>query len=276
MATLPLRSHLSVGGHQDFRPPVQIDIGDQGTEDAVKLVAAGQEKLVLQAPAQEVPEGPQTRWSDCSAHPPWSQTLGRALPFSGLDTRVSNPDIFTSTRGTRIIRSHWQHPTPCSGHPHCPLGAGPSLSHMETHTAPSGHPDTLVPAWTPEEPGHLPRPPRAPQLARPGPQEPTREIVRNPASRWPRAGGSKFTLVGVFTARKPARTRAFSHTEPGDKHLPAHFVYLLPEEWASRSPSQGLNIALQVPDLHSCVPLPGSCTPFHAQPRKTSPKSTFC
>lgn len=54
-----LRSHLSVGGHQDFRSPIQIYIGDQATEDAVKLVTARQEKLVLKAPAKQVPVGPE-------------------------------------------------------------------------------------------------------------------------------------------------------------------------------------------------------------------------
>lgn len=56
-AAPPLGAHLSVGGHQDFRPPVQIDVGDQAAEDAVKLVAARKEELVLEAPAQQVPEG---------------------------------------------------------------------------------------------------------------------------------------------------------------------------------------------------------------------------
>ena len=41
-------SHLSIGGHQYFRPPVQIDVGDQATEDTVKLVTARQEKLVFE------------------------------------------------------------------------------------------------------------------------------------------------------------------------------------------------------------------------------------
>lgn len=44
--------YLSIGGHQYFRPPVQIDVGDQATEDTVKLVTARQEKLVFEPPAQ--------------------------------------------------------------------------------------------------------------------------------------------------------------------------------------------------------------------------------
>lgn len=35
-----LGSHLSVGGQQDFWLSIQIDIGDQATEDTVELVAS--------------------------------------------------------------------------------------------------------------------------------------------------------------------------------------------------------------------------------------------
>lgn len=56
----PLGSHLSIGGHQHFRPPVQINVGDQATENTVKLVAAWQEKLVFEPPAQQVPGGQTT------------------------------------------------------------------------------------------------------------------------------------------------------------------------------------------------------------------------
>lgn len=58
MVAPTVRSHLSVGGHQDFWPPIQIHVGDQAAEDTVKLVTAGQEKLVFKAPVQQVPEGP--------------------------------------------------------------------------------------------------------------------------------------------------------------------------------------------------------------------------
>lgn len=44
--------YLTIGGYQDFWAPVQIHVGDQATEDTVKLVTAGQKQLVLQAPLQ--------------------------------------------------------------------------------------------------------------------------------------------------------------------------------------------------------------------------------
>lgn len=56
----PLGPHLPIGGHQHFWPPVQIDVGDQATENTVKLVAAWQEKLVFKPPAQQVPGGQTT------------------------------------------------------------------------------------------------------------------------------------------------------------------------------------------------------------------------
>lgn len=57
MAAPPLRSHLSIGGHQDFRPPIQIYVSDQATENTVKLVTGGQEKLIIKALVQQVPVG---------------------------------------------------------------------------------------------------------------------------------------------------------------------------------------------------------------------------
>lgn len=78
----PLRSYLPIGGHQDFWLPIQINISDQATEDAVKLVAARQEKLVLQAPVQQVPEGPQRRGRLRSDHSAWPGAP--QLPLEGL------------------------------------------------------------------------------------------------------------------------------------------------------------------------------------------------
>lgn len=75
-----LQSHLSVGGHQDFGLPIQIDVGDQATEDAVKLVTARQEKLVLKAPGQQVPGGPH-RGGEAEVR------LQRPPPSESLDTR---------------------------------------------------------------------------------------------------------------------------------------------------------------------------------------------
>lgn len=47
-----LWAHLTIGGYQDFWPPIQVHIGDQATEDTVKLVAAGQKQLIFQALGQ--------------------------------------------------------------------------------------------------------------------------------------------------------------------------------------------------------------------------------
>lgn len=54
-----LWAHLTIGGYQDFWPPIQVHVGDQATEDTVKLVAAGQKQLIFQALAQQVTGGPE-------------------------------------------------------------------------------------------------------------------------------------------------------------------------------------------------------------------------
>lgn len=84
MTVPPLGPHLSIGGHQYFRPPIQIDVGDQATEDAVKLVAARQEKLVFEPPAQQVAGGQNTaRRLESSAVPATLSTRSSRVRSGG-------------------------------------------------------------------------------------------------------------------------------------------------------------------------------------------------
>ena len=170
--------------------PIQVDIGDQATEDAVKLVTARQEKLVLKAPVQQVPEGPHLGGrlrSGHSAHHPQRQTPSwgpMPLHSESLDTPFPRnpgyphpqPGHLHLHRGARTpstpsipichppCEAHtgpwrWVHFTPQwkpiwfpwgSRHPHCPRGA--------------------CRAWSP--PGHRHCPPSVPPLPRAGSQEP--------------------------------------------------------------------------------------------------------
>ena len=112
-------SHLSIGGHQYFRPPVQIDVGDQATEDTVKLVTARQEKLVFEPPAQQVAEGQNT-----------AGRLGSSAVPATPSTRSSRV-----RSGGSVPAEAWTPSSPSRPPSYPPRGAQ-GISDPDTHTVP--------------------------------------------------------------------------------------------------------------------------------------------
>ena len=119
MTVPPLGPHLSVGGHQYFRPPIQIDVGDQATEDAVKLVAARQEKLVFEPPAQQVAGGQNTAGG-----------LGSGAVPATLSTRSSRV-----RSGGSVPAGAWTPSSPSWPSSYPPRGAQ-GISNPDTHMVP--------------------------------------------------------------------------------------------------------------------------------------------
>lgn len=111
--------YLSIGGHQYFRPPVQIDVGDQATEDTVKLVTAWQEKLVFEPPAQQVAGG--------------QNTAGR-LGSGAVPTTPSTRSSRVRSGGS-VPAEAWTPSSPSRPSSYPPRGAQ-GISDPDTHTVP--------------------------------------------------------------------------------------------------------------------------------------------